>query len=136
SNEKLAVTYGALVEFGPGYRFHTDVVGQGHQAESVWHGSLVLVGHGDPTLQTDDLQRLARKLYARGIRTVTGNDVGDDSWFDNHWAAPGWRPGFYGFEAAPLSALVVNRGWRQHHLVRDPALAAAALFDQLLRARG
>jgi D-alanyl-D-alanine carboxypeptidase/D-alanyl-D-alanine-endopeptidase (penicillin-binding protein 4) len=136
SNEKLPVTYGALVELGPSYRFHTDVLGEGRQIGAVWRGRLVLKGHGDPTLATDDLQRLAKKLYDRGIRRVTGHVVGDDSWFDESWTAPGWRRDFYGIESAPLSALVVNRGWHHRQLVRHPALAAAALFDQLLRAQG
>jgi D-alanyl-D-alanine carboxypeptidase/D-alanyl-D-alanine-endopeptidase (penicillin-binding protein 4) len=136
SNEKLPVTYGALVELGPDYRFRTAVLGEGTQVGSTWQGRLVLKGYGDPTLQTDDLQRLARKLYARGIRTVTGHVAGDGSWFDDRWTAPGWRPEFYGIESAPLSALVVNRGYRHHRLARDPRLAAAALFDQILREQG
>jgi serine-type D-Ala-D-Ala carboxypeptidase/endopeptidase (penicillin-binding protein 4) len=136
SNEKLAVTYGALTELGPAYRFRTVVLGEGRQVGSVWHGRLVLKGYGDPTLQTDDLQRLVRKLYARGIRTVTGHVAGDGSYFDGRWTAPGWRPEFYGTESAPLSALVVNRGFRHRRLARDPRLAAAALFDQLLRSHG
>jgi serine-type D-Ala-D-Ala carboxypeptidase/endopeptidase (penicillin-binding protein 4) len=136
SNEKLAVTYGALVELGPRYRFQTEVLGEGKQVGSVWQGRLVLKGYGDPTLQTDDLQRLARRVYARGIRRVTGAVAGDGSWFDNRRTAPGWRADFYGIESGPLSALVVNRGFRRHRLVRDPRLAAAALFDQLLREQG
>lgn len=136
SNEKLAVTYGALVELGPGYRFRTSVFGEGRRVGSVWRGRLVLKGFGDPTLQTDDLQRLARQLRSLGIRTVTGQIVGDGSWFDDRWTAPGWRPEFYGNESAPLAALVVNRGFRKHLLVHDPRLAAAALFDQLLRTKG
>jgi serine-type D-Ala-D-Ala carboxypeptidase/endopeptidase (penicillin-binding protein 4) len=136
SNEKLMVTYGALTELGPGYRFRTVVLGEGRQVGPVWEGRLVLKGAGDPTLQTDDLQRLAKKLYARGIRTVTGQVAGDASWFDGRWTAPGWLADDYGIESAPLSALVVNRAWRGPRLVRDPALAAAALFDQMLRAQG
>ena len=136
SNEKLAVTYGALVELGPDYRFRTEVLGEGRQVGSAWRGRLVLKGYGDPTLQTDDLQRLARKLRARGIRTVTGGVLGDGSFFDDRWTAPGWRPGYYGLESGPLAALVVNRGFRHRLLVRDPRLAAAALFDQLLRRQG
>jgi D-alanyl-D-alanine carboxypeptidase/D-alanyl-D-alanine-endopeptidase (penicillin-binding protein 4) len=136
SNEKLAVTYGALVELGPDYRFRTEVLGEGKQFGSVWRGRLVLKGYGDPTLHTDDLQRLAKKLYRRGIRTVTGQVAGDGSWFDDKWTAPGWRADFYGNESGPLSALVVNRGFRHGRLVRDPRLAAAALFDHLLREQG
>src|SRR5262249_38263989 len=136
SNEKLAATYGALVELGPDYRFRTAVLGEGRQVGSVWQGRLVLKGFGDPTLHTDDLERLAKQLYARGIRTVTGHVAGDGSWFDDRWTAPRWRAGFYPNESAALSALIVNRGWRQHRLARDPRLAAAALFDELLRAQG
>jgi len=136
SNEKLAVTYAALVELGPAYRFRTSVVGEGRQVGSVWHGRLVLEGFGDPTLQTDDLKRLAGRLYARGIRTVTGHVAGDASWFDDRWTAPGWLTSFYEVESAPLSALVVNRAVRHKRYVRDPRLAAAALFDQVLRAQG
>jgi serine-type D-Ala-D-Ala carboxypeptidase/endopeptidase (penicillin-binding protein 4) len=35
SNEKLTVTYGALVELGPEYRFRTEVLGDGRQVGSV-----------------------------------------------------------------------------------------------------
>ncbi len=136
SNEKLAVTYGALTELGPDYRFRTIVLGEGRRLGRVWHGRLVLKGFGDPTLQTDDLRRLAKKIAALGIRNVTGQIVGDATWFDRRWTAPGWLASFYGDESAPLSALVVNRAWRHRQLVHDPALAAAALFDQMLRAQG
>ena len=136
SNEKLMVTYGALTELGPSYRFQTVVLGEGRQVGRVWQGRLVLRGSGDPTLETADLQRLVKKLYSLGIRTVTGQVAGDASWFDRRWTAPGWLADDYGIESAPLSALVVNRAFRDGRLVRDPALAAAALFDQLLRARG
>ena len=54
SNEKLPVTYGALVELGPSYRFRTEVLGEGRQVGSVWQGRLVLKGYGDPTLDTAD----------------------------------------------------------------------------------
>jgi D-alanyl-D-alanine carboxypeptidase/D-alanyl-D-alanine-endopeptidase (penicillin-binding protein 4) len=136
SNEKLTVTYGALVELGPDYRFRTEVLGDGRQVGSVWEGRLVLKGYGDPTLRTIDLQHLARQLYAHGIRSVTGHIVGDGSWFDDDWSAPGWLPEFYGEESGPLSALVVNGGFHHQRLVRDPRLAAAALFDVLLRQQG
>jgi D-alanyl-D-alanine carboxypeptidase/D-alanyl-D-alanine-endopeptidase (penicillin-binding protein 4) len=136
SNEKLAVAYAGLVELGPAYRFRTEVLGEGRRVGGVWRGRLVLKGFGDPTLETSDLQRLVKKLYDLGIRRVTGHIAGDASWFDDRWTAPGWRPSFYGIESAPLSALVVNHARRKGLLVRDPALAAAALFDRLLRAGG
>jgi D-alanyl-D-alanine carboxypeptidase/D-alanyl-D-alanine-endopeptidase (penicillin-binding protein 4) len=62
--------------------------------------------------------------------------VGDASWFDGREAVVGWKPSFVHRESPPLSALVANRGWRKQRPARNPALAAAALFDQLLRAHG
>ena len=66
SNEKLCVSYTALVELGPSYRFRTEVLGEGRQVGNVWHGRLVLKGYGDPTLSTEDLARLADRIAARG----------------------------------------------------------------------
>ena len=51
SNEKLTVTFAALRELGPYYRFRTEVIGRGYQDGPVWVGDLVLKGYGDPTLR-------------------------------------------------------------------------------------
>ncbi len=136
SNEKLCVAYTALRELGPSYRFRTEVLGEGRRIGAVWHGRLVLKGYGDPTLTTRDLERLAVRIARSGIRRVTGRVLGDDSWLDDRVAVVGWRTGFVYQESAPLSALVANRGFRKHRPAADPALAAAALFTDLLRARG
>jgi D-alanyl-D-alanine carboxypeptidase/D-alanyl-D-alanine-endopeptidase (penicillin-binding protein 4) len=136
SNEKLAVSYTALVELGPKYRFRTEVLGEGRQVGSVWQGRLVLKGYGDPTLSARDIGRLADRIAASGIRRVTGHVVGDDSWFDRRWTVTGWLPSFAISESPPLSALVVDRGWRKGRPVAEPALAAAAMLDRMLRARG
>src|SRR4029077_14224262 len=42
SNEKLTVTFTALHELGPAYRFRTEVLGRGLQAGAVWHGDVYL----------------------------------------------------------------------------------------------
>jgi D-alanyl-D-alanine carboxypeptidase/D-alanyl-D-alanine-endopeptidase (penicillin-binding protein 4) len=136
SNEKLAVTFAALLELGPSYRFPTEVLGEGKRVGSTWQGRLILKGFGDPTLTSADLKRLVGILHREGIRRVTGGIAGDESAFDSLRVAPGWLPSFAGIESPPLSALVVDRAARNNRLVAEPALAAAARFDQLLRARG
>jgi D-alanyl-D-alanine carboxypeptidase/D-alanyl-D-alanine-endopeptidase (penicillin-binding protein 4) len=136
SNEKLGVTYAALVELGAGYRFPTEVLGEGRRVGSTWEGRLVLKGYGDPTLTSSDLRRLVNILWRLGIRRVTGGIAGDESNFDTMRVAPGWLASFAGVESPPLSALVVDRAARDNRLVADPALAAAARFDRLLKARG
>jgi serine-type D-Ala-D-Ala carboxypeptidase/endopeptidase (penicillin-binding protein 4) len=126
SNEKLAVTYAALVELGPSFRMRTDLLGEGRLgAGGTWVGNLILKGGGDPTLDADGLAELARDLRAGGIRRVTGNLVADESWFDTRRGGPGWKPWFVTGESKPLSAL-------------GPAGAAgaAALFRQALGRAG
>ena len=136
SNEKLLVTYAALVELGPAYRFDTQVVSSGSQEGSVWHGNLALKGSGDPSLSSLYLLRLATQLKLRGITRVDGRVLGDDSWFDNMRTAPGWKRSFFLNESAPISALVVDDGAYDHHVAANPPLAAAARLRQMLRKRG
>jgi serine-type D-Ala-D-Ala carboxypeptidase/endopeptidase (penicillin-binding protein 4) len=136
SNEKLAVTYAALVGLGTTYRIETDVLGRGQQNGSVWQGHLLLVGHGDPTLSSTDLADLAAQVRAAGITRVTGAVFGDESFFDARRTAPGWKPWYYVNESPPLSALTVDRGTYRGRISRNPALSAALLFRDALRRAG
>ncbi|HEY7379774.1 MAG TPA: D-alanyl-D-alanine carboxypeptidase [Gaiella sp.] len=132
SNEKLPVAWTALVQLGPGFRFHTDVLGVGTRTGSTWNGDIVLKGYGDPTLSTPDIDALARVVRGRGIRTIAGRIRGDESFFDDVRGAPGWKHGWVGMESPPLSALVVDRadGWPA---LSPPLLAARALREALER---
>jgi D-alanyl-D-alanine carboxypeptidase/D-alanyl-D-alanine-endopeptidase (penicillin-binding protein 4) len=136
SNEKLAVAYAALATLGSGYRIETDVLGRGEQIGNVWQGSLVLVGHGDPTLSSADLNALARQVRAAGIRRVTRGVIGDESFFDARRTASGWKSWFYVKECPPLSALTVDRGRYYGRTTRNPALAGTLLFRNALRRVG
>ena len=136
SNEKLPVTLAALSVLGPAFRLETDVLGEGSQEGAVWRGSLVLQGHGDPTLSSGDLKRLALQLRGLGLRRVTGGVVGDESWFDSRRTAPGWKPSFYVNESPPLSALAVDRAHYRGAVSTQPALGAALAFRDTLRAAG
>lgn len=136
SNEKLAVTYAALTALGPDFRIETDVLGEGAQDGAAWDGDLVLKGYGDPTLSSVDLADLAREVRTDGITTVSGRVLGDETWFDAHRTAPGWKAEFYVNESPPLSALIVNRGLVGRFTSRNPALSAAQLFTKALARAG
>ena len=136
SNQKLPVAYAALALLGPGYRFHTEVVGSGSLVGDVWHGDLWLRGFGDPTLDPADLDALAADVASWGIRRVDGAVVADESWFDARRTAPGWRPSFYLYESPPLSALVVDRGVYRGRVSANPALAAGSLLRRSLEGAG
>ncbi len=136
SNQKLPVAYAALDRLGPGYRFHTEVVGTGTLVGDVWNGDLWLVGFGDPTLRARDLDELAAVVASWGIRRVSGAVVADETWFDTRRTAPGWKPSFYLQESPPLSALVVDRGLYRGKTSANPALAGGSLFRQALADAG
>jgi D-alanyl-D-alanine carboxypeptidase/D-alanyl-D-alanine-endopeptidase (penicillin-binding protein 4) len=136
SNEKLTVAYAALRELGDAYRFRTEIFGRGYQDGSVWHGDLFLKGFGDPTLTSLQLDRLATQIAGLGIARIDGRVYGDESWFDAQRTALGWKASYYINECPPLSALIVDRGWYDHHTARQPALAAAGELKLLLRKHG
>lgn len=136
SNEKLAVTYAALVALGPAFRIETTVLGEGGLEAATWHGDLFLKGFGDSTLSSADLRDLAAQVRDLGIRRVKGAIVGDESFFDSRRTAPGWRSYYYVNESPPLSALTVDRTRYHGYVSREPALAAASLFRRALRSAG
>ena len=136
SNEKLAITYAALVRLGPAFRFRTEVLGEGKRDGHVWRGNLVLCGYGDPTLDTFGLKRLAAQLKTSGIRAVSGSVIGDESFFDARRMVDGWKASFFIQESPPLSALTINRGRIKGIVAEYPALATARRFREILEARG
>jgi D-alanyl-D-alanine carboxypeptidase/D-alanyl-D-alanine-endopeptidase (penicillin-binding protein 4) len=133
SNEKLPLTLATLTLFGPQYHIATEVLGEGERQGSTWLGNLVLKGYGDPDLSSADLKRLARELRATGIRSVSGNLIADESFFDSRRTAPGWKRSFLINECAPLSALSVDRG---RDTSASPPLVAGRVFLEALTASG
>ena len=137
SNEKLAVTYAALVSLGPVYRIETQVLGSGRAGRTEWHGDLVLKGFGDPTLSSLGVRRLAAEVRSVGHHgSSQGGSSDDESYFDSFRIAPGWKPHFFINESPPLSALTVDRGRYLGRTSRTPALAAALLFRKALAEAG
>ncbi len=129
SNMKLYTSAAALDAFGPDFKIKTSVYATRPVGKSgVLKGDLILYGRGDPNLSprfdTDDpdryndlksadtitaIERLADQIKAAGIKAVTGNVIGDDSFFAGDLLGPGWEwddaQFYYGAE---VSALTVN----------------------------
>lgn len=91
SIQKVVTTAAALHYLGPEFRFTTDVRHTGKIEQGKIKGNLILKGGGDPTLNTERLWEIARKLRQSGITEITGNLIADVSYFDQYDRAPAWK---------------------------------------------
>jgi D-alanyl-D-alanine carboxypeptidase/D-alanyl-D-alanine-endopeptidase (penicillin-binding protein 4) len=76
---KLPTTLYALDRLGPEHRFETKVAIAGRVRGETLEGDLILIGGGDPELDTDALLPLVTQSKERGFRYVTGNFLVDGS---------------------------------------------------------
>jgi D-alanyl-D-alanine carboxypeptidase/D-alanyl-D-alanine-endopeptidase (penicillin-binding protein 4) len=101
SNNKIQTSVAAFGILGPGYKFRTSVYARG--------GNLYLKGTGDPTMRAAEYDNLAAAVAAKGITTVKGDLIADDSWFDAKRTGPDWDPSDFPFAyAAQISALTIS----------------------------
>lgn len=125
SNTKLFTTALALTKLGPAYTVQTTVTAVAPpDAEGKITGNLTLVGAGDANLsgrtipyavdaeKRDPLlamRDLASQLYAKGLRSVAGDVVGDDTRFIYEPYGPGWSVDDpVSDDGTPVSALAIN----------------------------
>jgi len=126
SNMKLFTTALALAKLGPEYRFRTTLETQGAvSSEGVLRGDLILVGRGDPNLSNRKfpyelkeefdgppekaLVELANAVVAKGVKEISGDVVGDDSYFPRERYPNGWEIDDMVWEyGAAISAIVVG----------------------------
>jgi len=114
STAKLFTAALALSELGPDYRIPTRLLAHEHVRNGVLDGPLLLYGMGDPTLGADAstadwADRMAQQAAARGIRTVKGGIVADDSYFASPAMGSGWEAAdLQSWFAVPSSALSVQ----------------------------
>jgi len=135
SNRKLFASAAVVACLGADTRLTTEV----------WRSDedLVIRGDGDPSLgswryeRSDDFDRLAQQLAARGV-TKVHDVIADVAAFDRLTIPLGWKHGNIGEDyAAPVDALA----WGENEIagnraVADPALHAATALRDALFARG
>lgn len=91
SSLKTVTTGAALSILGPEFRFETVLAATSPvSAEGKLDGDLVLVGSGDPTLETDDLDALAKAAAAAGLKSVSGRLLVDASVFPENPVSDHW----------------------------------------------
>ncbi len=79
STTKLVTALAAFEILGADYRFETRLLVTGKVHKPSLHGDLYLVGGGDPTLSTNDLQGFVDALKAAGLTRVKGRFIFDES---------------------------------------------------------
>jgi D-alanyl-D-alanine carboxypeptidase/D-alanyl-D-alanine-endopeptidase (penicillin-binding protein 4) len=138
SNAKLYTAAAALAMLHGDHRFETTlsgtakgggIVGGGVVGGGVV-GSLVLRGHGDPSLSTADLWSMVMELKAEGITKVTGDILVDQRFFDAETTPPGFeqQPNEWAAFRAPVSAVAVNENTLTL-AVRPTQVGASALVS-------
>ncbi len=83
SNMKLITAAASLETLGHDYQFSTEIATNGTIKGNTLKGDLFLIGKGDPTLLLEDYQHFARTIREKGIKSIEGNLIGDESWYDS-----------------------------------------------------
>src|SRR6267142_3886279 len=136
SNMKIYTTAVALDLLGPEYQGHTSVYGSSQpDAGGLVKGDLTLYGRGAPDLlshpkkdQPAALSTRAEDLYQRGVRHISGNVIGDESYFRAEQFGNGWQwndlQWYFGAEPSALSinGNEVDVGIKPASNAKDPPL--------------
>ncbi|MDP8225433.1 MAG: D-alanyl-D-alanine carboxypeptidase/D-alanyl-D-alanine-endopeptidase [Candidatus Lernaella stagnicola] len=109
STNKLVTGAAAYNLLGPEYRFKTRVKADRlPDRHGVVKGNLYVVGSGDPALTMEQVWKLVHGMEIAGVKKVTGDLVGDDTFHDAVRFYPEWGRQTYRAYHAPLGALSVN----------------------------
>ena len=96
STMKVLTSAAAAEKLGWDYRYSTRIYATGPLSGGDLDGDLVIVSNGDPTINPRHPERWgafdawAKALFAKGVRRVGGQLIGDD----NAFAEPGWSVGW------------------------------------------
>jgi D-alanyl-D-alanine carboxypeptidase/D-alanyl-D-alanine-endopeptidase (penicillin-binding protein 4) len=110
SNMKILTAMAALERFGPTHRFTTLLRSPAPPDAEGAIGELVVVGGGDPVLNSEDWWRVASGLRSAGVRRVTGDLVVDERAFDDVRWHPDWGRASSRAYHAPITGLTANYG--------------------------
>ena len=105
STMKTVVSSAALGLMGPHFRFETPVYLDGEVKDGHFKGDIVIRGMGDPTLgsiflpqQANIVEEILDALRARGINSVEGSIMGDDSYYAYPYYEESWDVGDLAFD--------------------------------------
>ncbi len=111
SNTKLFTTATALSIMGGNYPLATKILSDDKNIKNgIVKGNLYIKGFGNSTFTLEDLEEMIRVLKEKGIKEITGNIIGDDSYFDEIYTRSDWIDDeTANVKLPPISALVIDR---------------------------
>lgn len=89
STTKLFTAATALAKLGSDYQFET-ILYTDTTMDAKVVGNIYLKGKANPLLQSDDIVKLCDALAQTGVKTIKGNIVVDETYFDTVREGPGW----------------------------------------------
>jgi serine-type D-Ala-D-Ala carboxypeptidase/endopeptidase (penicillin-binding protein 4) len=141
SNMKLYSTAVSLELFGKNHRFTTDIYHSGNIKNGVLNGDLIIEGHGDPAISgryrknitTDEiLSGWVDVLKEKGIKSITGNIIGDDDYFADKELSGTWQHSNLSYwYTAPSSALSINDNLYQCYFYPNDKPGKKAIMKDL-----
>lgn len=150
SNMKIVVAAVALEILSPEHVFTTKLLGKVEGNSIV--GDVYLVGGGDPVLVAGEypstepyptfnftrFEGLVNALAEKGITSISGSLIGDESRYDAERYTPSLGLGIKGTEVGPLGALMVNDGTITGNPIKpdNPALGASTELTNIFMNSG
>ena len=138
SNNKIFTTATALALLGPDRKFTTTVTGKLDRATGIVAGDLTLIGGGDANLDSNDLpylprtqrafafhdlEDLAAQLTAKGVKSIAGDVIGDDTYFPSEPYPPSWNADDFTWGyGAPISALTITDNQLKLSITSQPGM--------------
>lgn len=144
---KLFTTATALSIMGADHYFSTRLLTDDLQTDDgIINGNLFIKGYGNSMFTSSDLNDMINDLLSLGIKEITGDIIGDDSYFDDIYVRDDWIPNEKANVKLPaISALVLDRnqsitqrkvGNRIRHYTENvkspPVFAASRLRERLI----
>lgn len=149
SNTKLFTTAAALFIIGINHKFSTKIYSEDDNfSDGVINGNIYIKGFGNSLFNDNDLENLANQIARYGIKRITGNIIGDDSFFDKNYFRSDWiEDEAENNKLPPVSAVVLNRNQKVSYkkvrkrmrkyveLIKQPDIYIAEQLKNLLASK-
>lgn len=146
SNTKLFTTATALKIMGRDFLLLTKILMDNNAlTDSIVTGNVYIKGLGNSVFSSEDLDSLVSEIGKMGITKITGDIIGDDTFFDDVYTRDDWiKDEKANVKLPPVSALVIDRNtkyvkkkrrgrWRTYRVnVTNPPKYAAQILKQKL----